>query len=284
MKNLTLFFVASLCLFSCAENCAPLEAERDAIQAELIERDSMIGAIGNTFGLIDSNLISLRSIELELNMELKKPVKNEEAIKSNVEKMKAIMELNKGYIAQLQGSLDMTQTTAGSLFNIINSMEQKIVDNNLRLARVNHDLGTMGADFKGLFDEYLQAEVSKMILEENLQQIKGNVSSMEAKLEELNNQLNTVYVAIGTKRELIASGVLEKGGVLKQGGVNEDFDPMTFKPYDIRDLEQLQLQTSKAKLVTVHLTESYRIADNVLYIEAPKLFWSISKFLIVVTD
>jgi hypothetical protein len=284
MKNLTLFFIVPCLLFSCAEDCTPLEVERDAIKAELVERDSMISAIGNTFGLIDSNLISLKSIELELNMELKKPVKNEEAIKLNVEKMKAIMELNKGYIAELQGSLDMTQSTASSLFNIINSMEQKIVDNNLRLARVNHDLGTMGADFKGLFDEYLQAEVSKMMLEENLAQIKGNVSSMEAKLEELNNQLNTVYVAIGTKRELIASGVLEKGGVLKQGGVNEDFDPMTFMPYDIRELEQIQLQTSKARLVTVHPTESYRIADKVLYIEAPKLFWSISKFLIIVTD
>ena len=60
----------------------------------------------------------------------------------------------------------------------------------------------------------MQAEVDRMVLQENLQSMEGNLSTMEAQMKELKNNLNTVYVAVGTKRELIKSGVLEKGGFL----------------------------------------------------------------------
>lgn len=258
--------------------------ERDQLQSELAERDSVIQAIGTTFGLIDSNLVSLKQIETELMLQMREPRKDKEAIQGNVEKMKAIMEMNKTYINDLQGSLDVSNTTMSTLFNIINSMESKIMENNLHMARLNHDLGTLGDDFKGLFDEYMQAEVSKMVLEENLQAMQGDVSSMAAKMKQLENQMNTVYVARGTKRELIDNGVLEKGGLLRPSDVNEDFDTEHFEARDIRKLEVFDLESDKARIVTEHPSESYVINGQQLRIKDPKLFWSISKFLIVVTD
>jgi len=123
-----------------------------------------------------------------------------------------------------------------------------------------------------------------MVLQENLQSMEGNLSTMEAQMKELKNNLNTVYVAVGTKRELIKSGVLEKGGFLKSGGVNDDLDRLAFTPYDLRKIEDLDLGSDKVKIVTDHPSESYKIENDKLLIEDAKLFWSISKYLIVVTD
>ena len=114
--------------------------------------------------------------------------------------------------------------------------------------------------------------------------MEGNLSTMEAQMKELKNNLNTVYVAVGTKRELIKSGVLEKGGFLKSGGVNDDLDRLAFTPYDLRKIEDLDLGSDKVKIVTDHPSESYKIENDKLLIEDAKLFWSISKYLIVVTD
>ena len=123
-----------------------------------------------------------------------------------------------------------------------------------------------------------------MVLQENLQSMEGNLSTMEAQMKELKNNLNTVYVAVGTKRELIKSGVLEKGGFLKSGGVNDDLDRLAFTPYDLRKIEDLDLGSDKVKIVTDHPSESYKIENDKLLIEDAKLFWSISMYLIVVTD
>jgi len=130
----------------------------------------------------------------------------------------------------------------------------------------------------------MQAEVDRMVLQENLQSMEGNLSTMEAQMKELKNNLNTVYVAVGTKRELIKSGVLEKGGFLKSGGVNDDLDRLAFTPYDLRKIEDLDLGSDKVKIVTDHHSEYYKIENDKLLIEDAKLFWSISKYLIVVTD
>jgi predicted nuclease with TOPRIM domain len=284
MKHLSLLIVTLLLLTGCGEDCTPLTQERDQLEAELAQRDSVIQAIGTTFGLIDSNLVSLKEIETELMLQMREPRKDKEAIQGNVDKMKAIMELNKTYINDLQGSLDVSNATMSTLFNIINSMDNKIMENNLHMARLNHDLGTLGEDFKGLFDEYMQAEVSKMVLEENLQAMQGDVSSMEAKVKELENQMSLVYVASGSKRELIDNGVLEKGGLLRPSDVNEDFDTEHFDAYDMRKLETFDLASDKARIVTEHPSESYVINGQQLRITDSKLFWSISKFLIVVTD
>jgi hypothetical protein len=52
----------------------------------------------------------------------------------------------------------------------------------------------------------------------------------------------------------------------------------------MRKLETFDLASDKARIVTEHPSESYVINGQQLRITDSKLFWSISKFLIVVTD
>ncbi|MEX2597625.1 MAG: hypothetical protein WEC59_11910 [Salibacteraceae bacterium] len=283
-RSIFMLCLMALITYSCSEDCSNVEAELAAAKEQITMRDSTLDQIGRTFGMIDSNLLSIKQVEAELMQQMRAPGKDKSAIQQNVQKMKGIMEMNQSFIDQLQNNLRASSATTTTLFTIIHSMEDRMLENNLRLARLNHDLGVLGEDFKGLFDEYMQAEVSKMVLEENFETMKGSVSEMEAKVKLLKNQLSTVYVAYGSKRELVESGVLDKGNFLKAVDVNDDMDKAEFKPYHKEDLNELNFESSKTKIVTDHPSESYQLLGNKLIIKDNDLFWSISKFLIVVTD
>ena len=73
-------------------------------------------------------------------------------------------------------------------------------------------------------------------------------------------------------------------GLLRSDDVNEDMDKTAFTDYDLRELKEVKVGSSTVKLITEHPTESYRIESGTLQIVDSKLFWSISKYLIVVTD
>ena len=266
------------------QDCSPVQTELDQTKRELAQRDSILDAIGLTFQAIDSNMKQMRIVESEIMIQMKEKVRDKDAIRENVEKMRSIMELNQSYITRLEENLGATSANSAHLFSIISSMEEKMEMNNLRMAHLNHDLGMLGDDFKDIFQEYMQAEVDKMTLQANLEMMEGSMSSMEEKMNELQKNLNTVYFAIGNKRELIKSGVLEKGGLLRSEDVNQDMVKKNFEAHDLREFTSVNLG-SRHKIITDHPTESYRInTKDELIIKDPKLFWSISKFLIVVSE
>lgn len=282
--RLIVAFTLIVALSSCGgEDCTSIQAELEEVKGQLAHRDSILDAIGLTFKAIDSNMKEMRVVESEIMVQMNERIRDKDAIRENVLKMRSIMELNQNYISWLEDNLGASSATSANLFGIVQSMQEKMEMNNLRMAHLNHDLGTLGTDFKDMFEEYMQAEVERMVLQENLQAMEGNISTMEAKMTELQKNMNTVYIALGAKRELIESGVLEKGGLLRSSDVNEDMDKTAFEAKDFREVTKLSIG-SKAKIITEHPNESYRTIGGDLIIDNQKLFWSISKFLIVVTD
>tara|TARA_B110000046_G_C13009230_1_gene405892 strand:- start:238 stop:741 length:504 start_codon:yes stop_codon:yes gene_type:complete len=162
MNNIRFFILVglisvSVSITSCGgENGTPLQSELSEAKAEVANRDSLLEAIGSTFSMIDSNMVSMESIEDELVEQMKSPDRNGDVIKENVDKLKRIMVMNQSYIDRLEDNLSMSSSTSMNLFSIISSMVDKVMHNNLRLARLNHDLGSLGDDFKNMFNDYMQ--------------------------------------------------------------------------------------------------------------------------------
>ena len=101
---------------------------------------------------------------------------------------------------------------------------------------------------------------------------------------------NMVYYAIGTTKELKNKGVIMKqGGVLGVGGT-EELKPNTnvtyFTSNDYHNIHTLPLYSKLDKIITTHPNGSYKIAGNKqadsLIITDQKLFWSESKYLVVI--
>ena len=252
-------------MISCTTNdCKSIEAELANTKQELAERDAMLDDFGTAISAVDSNLEMMSSLERELAESLQSSAKDKrERIQENVNRLKELMASNRDYLGQMQETLDANRHISANLMSVVESMQEKVMMNNLRLARHNNDLETLGDDFKNMFEEYIQAEYARMVLEEGMNKMEGNIGNMENQMRELKNYLNTAYYAIGTRRELIESGVLEKGGLLKSKEINEDLDKMAFRAIDVRKIKSIALNASKVKLVTEHPTESYElIADE----------------------
>lgn len=281
--------MVSTVTISCTTNdCKTVETELANTRQELAERDAMLDEFGAAISAVDSNLEMMNALEVELAESLQSSAKDKkERIQENVNRLKELMASNRDYLGQMQETLNANQHISANLMGVVESMQEKVMMNNLRLARHNNDLETLGDDFKDMFEEYIKAEYARMVLEEGMNKMEGNIGKMENQMRELKNYLNTAYFAIGTRRELIESGVLEKGGLLKSKEINEDLDKMAFRAIDVRKIKSIALNASKVKLVTEHPTESYElIADEsgnyTIEITLPESFWSLSKYLIVI--
>ena len=125
-------------------------------------------------------------------------------------------------------------------------------------------------------------------LDQTISNLNDNVSNLQTESEEktqtINNQetqLNTAWYVFGTKSELKEQHILYGGKVLQQ-----NFNRNYFTKIDIRVTKEIKLYSKAAKLLTAHPMGSYELKqDNnkmyVLSITNPQIFWSTSKYLVV---
>ena len=128
----------------------------------------------------------------------------------------------------------------------------------------------------------------------SLSDMKNRATKAENKTQVLTTALskqddviNECYVRIGTKKQLLAAGLL-KGGFLQKKKVNyEDVDKSKFSAVDIRKCREISLKSSNPKILTPQPSNrSYHFEESgdghcVLVITNPALFWSVSNYLII---
>ena len=115
----------------------------------------------------------------------------------------------------------------------------------------------------------------------NVSNLKVESSQKSDVISNQDKQLNTAWFVFGTKKELKEQQVIVDGKVLQSS-----FNKTYFTTIDIRVDKAVKLYSKSAKLLTIHPSSSYtlsRDANNqyVLRITNPQIFWSTSKYLVV---
>ena len=121
--------------------------------------------------------------------------------------------------------------------------------------------------------------------------IKAQEEAKKAKEEavKLSNELNECFYAVGSKKELtdhkiIESGFLRKTKVMQSSSIMHSY----FTKADKRTLNEINLHSKKAKVLTNHDKQSYSIDDvggvKVLRIHDHDLFWQYTNYLVVQID
>ena len=95
-------------------------------------------------------------------------------------------------------------------------------------------------------------------------------------------QLNTAWFVFGTKKELKEQHILQKGDKVLQSNFNKSY----FTKIDIRVDKEIKLYSKSAKILTMHPSSSYTLQQDankqyVLRITNPDIFWSTSKYLVI---
>ncbi|MDE5988774.1 MAG: hypothetical protein K2H17_05210 [Duncaniella sp.] len=170
-------------------------------------------------------------------------------------------------IANLKAQMAEQQTEIATLTNQLASANIKIEELNTQVTHLNSDVDSLNT---GLSAEREQKEAAQ-----------------EAATA-ATNELNTVYYAIGTSKELKEKKILESGFLRKTKVMEGNFDMNYFTAGDRRTLTEIPTHSNKAKVLTSQPKDSYTIVDlngqKVIRISNPAKFWQLSDFLVIEVD
>ena len=282
MKKL---FFASLCLAAlvgCQDNKSKVDnavsAERDSLNKVIAQKDNEINDIMSTFNQIEEGLREIGQAEGRISVARDgEGASRTQRIAENMQFIQQTMQQNRELIDKLRTQLRESSINGEQLKKTIESLALQLEEKDKQLQQLRAELDAQDIHIMDL-DEKIA----------NLNTNVSNLSSESAKKSETisaqDKQLHTAWFVFGTKKELKDQQILKNGKVL-QGNFNKEY----FTKVDIRVDKEIKLYSRSAKMLTSHPSSSYTLQRDankqyVLRITDPQLFWSTSKYLVILVD
>ena len=247
----------------------------DSLNEVIAQRDSEINDMMGTFNEVQEGLRQIS--EAEGRVALAKSgegASSKQKMKEDIQFIAAQMKKNKELIAKLQKKLEGSSLNATQLKKTIEGLQAQLVEKEKQLQTLREELD--------------KKDIHIMELDESVNNLNTNVSNLKTesqkKTETINaqdKQLNTAWYVFGTKKELKGQRILENGKVM-----NGNFNKNYFTKIDIRNTTEIKLYSKSVKLMTAHPSSSYTLVRDAnkqytLRITNPQIFWSTSKYLVV---
>lgn len=247
----------------------------DSLNEVIAQRDSEINDMMGTFNEVQEGLRQISEAEGRVALAKNgEGTSSKQKMKEDIQFIAAQMKKNKELIAQLQKKLEGSSLNATQLKKTIEGLQAQLVEKEKQLQTLREELD--------------KKDIHIMELDESVNNLNTNVSNLknesQKKTETINaqdKQLNTAWYVFGTKKELKGQRILENGKVM-----NGNFNKNYFTKIDIRNTTEIKLYSKSAKLMTAHPSSSYTLVRDAnkqytLRITNPHIFWSTSKYLVV---
>ena len=270
MKQLKLFAcLALLLLGACTGKKSSPDLvnmeQNDSLQRIIAQRDSEINDMMSTLNEIQEGLSAINQAENRLSIAREGEGANKTAqIKENIKFIANTMARNRELMKRLQQQLRKT----------ISNLTQQLDDKAQELQRLKAEL-----DAKDIHIAELDEKIDN--LNDNVENLQTDAQQKAQTISNQDKQLNTAWFVFGTKKELKEQHIMENGKVL-QSNFNKNY----FAKIDIRIDKEIKFYSKSARILTMHPSGSYTLTPDVnkqyvLRITNPQLFWSTSKYLVV---
>lgn len=276
--SVAVFFVSVFLLGSCGsgndEALNQLKSENELLKKDLSERDETVNEFMRSFNEIENNLLTIQKKERNLNAsnvensaELGGDAKTR--IELEIQSINELMEKNKNQISELEKKLKKSNFKIAEFEKTIQRLNQSIADKDAEIVALNEKLIALNYQVEGL--------------KETVENLTAESDAKSQTITEKETQLNEAYYAVGTKKELIANGVLSKAGDFSGGGSGKklDFNSKYFSKIDIRNTKEITIGANKTKMLSSHPVQSYELTGNKLIIKDADAFWKASKYCVV---
>jgi len=289
MKKYLIFLLIPI-LFACEPSKPKLNPEVEALKIEnqklmsqAQQKDSAYSQLFESLNQIEQNLSLIRNKQKAIQessrpgVEMKADVRQK--IAENIKAINDLMARNRGMVNSLNNKMkglnveiEGFKQSVESLTATVTAKETEIADLKVKLSAMNFTIETLNS----------RIDTMKTINQEKDVKIAGQIETM-----------NTAYYVIGTAKELTKQGVLtQSGGVIgigKSTKVKSALNNEYFTKVDITRLHEIVLSAKKAKLLTIHPMDSYRLEGSKksvdkLVITDPEKFWKGSKYLVIVLN
>ena len=249
----------------------------DSLNKIIAQRDNEINDMMATLNQIEDGFEVINIAENRVNVAQTGEGDATDKAKEIAKNIKIItdkMQENRALISKLQKQLRQSSFKSQEFKRTIEGLMRRMNEKDQQLQELRAEL-----DAKDI-------HISE--LDETIDNLNNNITDLqnesEQKTQTINSQdmqLNTAWYVFGTKSELKEQNILVGGKVL-QASFNHNY----FMKIDIRVEKDIKLYSKYAKILTTHPASSYTLQrDNfnqyVLHITNPQLFWSTSKYLVI---
>ena len=244
-------------------------AQADSLRKIIEQRDNEINDMMGTLNEIQEGLREITEAENRVSIVKDGEGSNKaQQIKENVSFISNRMKQNRELIKKLQKQLRESSYKGDELKKTVENLIQQLDEKDQQLQQLRAEL-----DAKDIHITELDETVNN--LNTSVSNLKSESASKSQTISDQDKQLNTAWFVFGTKKELKNQHILEA-----------NFNKSYFTKIDIRVDKEIKLYSKSAKILTTHPSSSYTLAQDakkqyVLRITNPQIFWSTSKYLVV---
>ncbi len=283
MKKVLFGALIALLTVSCnQEEIKRLTFQRDSIQQVKDQTEAQMNDYLATIMLVQSNIKNIKETEMGIiqNVEGAEGVTSEskERIQESFQSISEYIANSKKQIDQLEADLASAKQSAASFKGIVAGLKRDLKERTEEIQKLKTQLEEKDIKI---------AELDKAV--SNLQSMQDSLNKVSAQqaaaIKAQDEELNTAWYIIGTKKDLKAKGLKE--GDLKTARVNKSI----FTKVDIREFTGLDLGSKKAKLYTSHPESSFSLDKKsatektlVFKIKDYSSFWASSRILVIQID
>ena len=281
MKKTFLFITAvvALALSGCKEERKTVDlqaaSQRDSLQKIITQKDNEINDMMETFNQIQAGFREINEAENRVTvMKEGEGTDKTRQIMENIQTISTTMRQNRVLIEKLRQQLRESSFKSEQLKATIEELVSQMNEKDKQL--------------RELQDELKAKDIHIAQLDETISELNDDVTTLKTdntkKAETISSQdkmLNTAWFVFGTKKELKDQRIIDGDKVLEA-----NFNKSYFTKIDIRVEKEIKLYSKSARILTTHPPESYSLQRNankqyVLRITNPQIFWSTSKYLVV---
>jgi hypothetical protein len=257
-------------------------SEKLAIQQYARKQQAELEEITNSMNQVENNLVAIRKEELHIeHIRDDKNSNQNDRITLIIAEMDAYLEENKNLISRMETRLEQAEAANTGLRKLVALQKQAVLEKERKIEVLSQQLASLEEEFKTT----VAAKDAVISLKE------AEISSRQHALEEKDNTINTAYFLFGDKKLLVDRGVIQSQGnlVWKNLSLTNKFDPHYFEKINMQQTKEIPLgTTNKQKALSSHPADSYYFVktDGQTYLKIvdPRKFWSVSKYLVIVTE
>ena len=279
MKKLVLFAMCALALASCNDGVkqANLAAQmqRDSLNSIIAQKESEITDMMATLSDIEEGFREITEAQSRVTLAKQGEGTNSaQRIRENMQFIQQTMKQNKELINKLKQQVREGSVKSEQLKKIIDNLTEQMEEKDRQLQSLREEL-----DKKDIHIAELDERVAD--LNSNVENLTEETNQKSQTIDQQDKQLNTGWFVFGTKKELKEQNILADGEVLRS-----NFNKEYFTKIDIRIDKEIKLYSKSAKMLTAHPSSAYTLQRDankqyVLRITDPQLFWSTSKYLVI---
>ena len=281
MKKIVFYLVAFISLMSgCGQKTdntkeLAFAQQRDSLESIILQKDNEINDIMGTMNDIEAGFRAINEAEQRVSVARQSEgISSTERIRENMQYIQEAMQQNRELINKLRNQVRQGSVKSEQLKLTIDNLARQMEEKDAQIRHLQAELQAKDVQIGELTEKVEDLSNNVSTLREETTQKSQTISTQD-------KQLNTAWFVYGTKSELKEQHILQDGKVL-QSNFNREY----FTKIDIRVDKEIRLYSRSAKLLTSHPASSYTLEQDaqkqyVLRIQNPQLFWSASKYLVV---